>query len=79
MAEQITWTGFDRFSNGDVRRIRKLDRSRPIDVSVALALAVWRVVSGAGRSAYEERGVLTLTAAEPLAQVRYVDGEPVLL
>src|SRR5687768_701628 len=38
LGEQVAWTAVDRFDNGDVRRIRKLDRSRPIDASVALAL-----------------------------------------
>jgi hypothetical protein len=28
----------DRFDNGDPRRLRKLDRTRPIDVAVALAV-----------------------------------------
>jgi phage terminase large subunit-like protein len=74
MAEQLAWTGVDRFENGDPRRIRKLERSRPIDVSVALALAVWRVVLGATESVYETRGVLTL---EPLDEPHYVDGDPV--
>ena len=78
MAEQLAWTGVDRFDNGDVRRLRKLERSRPIDVSVALALAVWRVCTGATKSVYEERGVLTFAAeASEAPAVRYVDGEPV--
>ena len=59
IAEQLAWTAVDRFENGDPRRLRKLERSRPIDVYVALALAVWRVVHGdVGGSVYEERGVL---------------------
>jgi len=29
VTEQLAWTGVDRFDNGDVRRIRKLDRARP--------------------------------------------------
>ena len=58
IAEQLAWTGIDRFDNGDPRRLRKLEHSRPIDVSVALALAVWRVSQGGGRSVYEEREVL---------------------
>ena len=74
MAEQLAWTGVDRFENGDPRRLRKLERSRPIDVSVALALAVWRVCTGATRSVYEERSVLVLNASEPETPVRYVDG-----
>jgi hypothetical protein len=71
MAEQLAWTGVDRFENGDVRRLRKLERSRPIDVSVALALAVWRICTGTGRSVYDSRGVLVLSpvTGEPGAQV----------
>ena len=58
IAEQRAWTGVDRYENGDPRRLRKLERSRPIDVSVALALAVWRVVhGGATRSVYATRGL----------------------
>ena len=60
MAEQLAWTGIDRFDNGDPRRLRKLEHSRPIDVSVALALAVWRVSQGGGRSIYEERAVIAV-------------------
>ena len=50
----------DRFENGDPRRLRKLERSRPIDISVALALAIWRVVHGGTRSVYETRGLLAV-------------------
>ena len=61
LAEQLAWTGVDRFDNGDPRRLRKLERARPIDASVALALAVWRVVRGdESRSVYEERGVIAV-------------------
>ncbi len=61
IAEQLSWTGVDRFDNGDVRRLRKLERARPIDVSVALALAVWRVVTDEGPSSiYETRGLLSV-------------------
>ena len=49
----------DRFENGDLRRLHKLERSRPIDASVAIALAVWRAERGnAGRSVYLTRGIL---------------------
>jgi len=59
--EQLAWTAVDRYENGDPRRLRKLERARPIDVSVALALAVWRVVhSDGGRSIYEERGLIAV-------------------
>ena len=58
IAEQLAWTGVDRFENGDPRRLaRSSNVRRPIDVSVALALAVWRVCTGATRSVYEERSV----------------------
>jgi phage terminase large subunit-like protein len=61
IAEQLAWTAVDRYENGDPRRLRKLERSRPIDVSVALALAVWRVVHGdAGRSIYSQRGLVAV-------------------
>jgi hypothetical protein len=36
----VVWAACDRFERGDVRRLRKLDRTRPIDAAVALALAV---------------------------------------
>lgn len=48
LGEQLGWTAADRFENGDVRRLRKLDRSRPIDASVALGLAVQGAVLGEG-------------------------------
>ena len=61
IAEQLAWTGVDRYENGDPRRIRKLERLRPIDASVALALAVRRVVhGGVGESVYLNRGVIAL-------------------
>jgi phage terminase large subunit-like protein len=61
IAEQLAWTAVDRFENGDPRRLRKLERSRPIDVSVALALPVWRVVHGdVSGSIYNTRGVLVV-------------------
>ena len=47
--------------NGDPRRLRKLERSRPIDVAIAVSLAVWRVVHGdGGRSIYSERGLVAV-------------------
>lgn len=59
--EQIAWTAVDRFENGDVRRVRKIDRSRPIDASVALALAAQGAVLGeGGRSVYEDRELIVL-------------------
>ncbi len=35
----------------------KIDRTRPIDATVAIALAYWCVTVGGGRSVYDERGV----------------------
>jgi phage terminase large subunit-like protein len=79
MAEQLAWTGVDRYENGDPRRLRKLERTRPIDVSVALALAVWRVVLGANESVYATRP-LTVIATGAIEQDEagsyLVDGEP---
>jgi phage terminase large subunit-like protein len=46
IGEQLARTAVDRYELGDPRRLRKLERSRPIDVSVGLALAVWRVSLG---------------------------------
>jgi hypothetical protein len=40
--EQLAWTRVDRLDNGDIRRLGKLERLRPIHVSVVFALAVWR-------------------------------------
>ena len=56
---QVAATAVDRFDNGDPRRLRKLDRTRPIDASVALALAVHAASLDAGQSIYETRGVLS--------------------
>ena len=54
---QVAATAVDRFDNGDVRRIRKLDRTRPIDASVALSLAVAGAVAESV-SVYDTRAVL---------------------
>jgi hypothetical protein len=45
--------------NGDVRGIRKIDRTRPIDASVALSLAA-HGASVSETSVYGSRGVLVL-------------------
>ncbi|HEX5468775.1 MAG TPA: terminase TerL endonuclease subunit, partial [Gaiellaceae bacterium] len=37
----------ERGDRGEIRRVRKLDRNRPIDAVPALALAVWRAEVGA--------------------------------
>lgn len=55
---QVAATAVDRFDNGDPRRLRKLDRTRPIDASVALALAVQGATLDAGESVYATRGVV---------------------
>lgn len=56
---QVAATAVDRFDNGDPRRLRKLDRTRPIDAAVALALAVQGATLDAGRgSVYESCPVL---------------------
>jgi hypothetical protein len=46
--------------NGDVRRLRKLDRTRPIDAAVALALAVQGATIEPPRSVYETRGIIAV-------------------
>jgi HNH endonuclease len=48
------------FDNGDVRRLRKLDRTRPIDAAVALALAVQGATIEQPGSVYDSRGVIAL-------------------
>jgi phage terminase large subunit-like protein len=58
IGEQVAWCVADRFDNGDPRRIRKLDRSQPIDAAVALALAVHGAVQERRASVYDERGVI---------------------
>jgi phage terminase large subunit-like protein len=77
IAKQLGWTGVDRYENGDPRRLRKLERSHPIDVSVALA--VWRAVVGGAESVYASRPLIVVGAdAEPGdVDVYYVDGERV--
>jgi hypothetical protein len=56
VTEQIAAAAVDRFDNGDPRRIRKLDRTRPIDVCVALSLAVHAASIERAGSVYDERG-----------------------
>jgi hypothetical protein len=46
--------------NGDVRRLRKLDRTRPIDAAVALALAVQGATIEAPGSVYDSRGLISV-------------------
>jgi phage terminase large subunit-like protein len=60
ISQQVLAAACDRFDNGDVRRLRKLDRTRPIDAAVALALAVQGATIEQPRSVYETRGVLVI-------------------
>jgi phage terminase large subunit-like protein len=60
VSQQLLAAAADRFDNGDVRRLRKLDRSRPIDAAIALSLAVQGAVMDAGGSVYDERGLIAL-------------------
>jgi hypothetical protein len=46
--------------NGDVRRLRRHDRARPIDVAVALALAVQGATIELPTSVYDTRGLIAL-------------------
>ena len=60
ITQQILAAACDRFDNGDVRRLRKLDRTRPIDAAVALALAVQGATIEAPGSIYDTRGMIAL-------------------
>jgi phage terminase large subunit-like protein len=60
ISQQLLAAACDRFDNGDVRRLRKLDRTRPIDAAVALALAVQGATIEQPRSVYERRGIIAL-------------------
>jgi phage terminase large subunit-like protein len=60
VSQQVLAAASDRFDNGDVRRLRKLDRTRPIDAAVALALAVQGATIEQPSSVYDTRGVLVL-------------------
>jgi hypothetical protein len=60
VAEQIAATAIDRFDNGDPRRLRKLDRTKPIDAAVALALAVHGATLGEGQSVYLTRTAIVV-------------------
>lgn len=82
IAEHLAWAGCDRWDNGELRRVFKLDRSRPIDAAVAMALAYWRAQLDAAASVYDTRPVIVLEASggnygDPEQQPRLVDGEPV--
>ena len=60
ISQQVLASAADRFDNGDVRRLRKLDRTRPIDAAVALALAVQGVTIEPTGSVYETRGMIVI-------------------
>jgi phage terminase large subunit-like protein len=60
ISQQVLAAAADRFDNGDVRRLRKLDRTRPIDAAVALALAVQGATIEQPGSVYDMRGIISL-------------------
>ena len=60
VTQQVLAAAADRFDNGDLRRLRKLDRTRPIDAAIALSLAVQGAMLEAGGSVYDQRGVLAV-------------------
>jgi phage terminase large subunit-like protein len=60
VSQQVLAAAADRFDNGDVRRLRKLDRTRPIDAAVALALAVQGATIEAPGSVYDQRGLISI-------------------
>ena len=60
ISQQVLAAAVDRFDNGDVRRLRKLDRTRPIDAAVALALAVQGATIEQPGSVYDTRGVIAV-------------------
>ncbi len=60
LREHLAWTAADRADSGELRRVSKADRTRPIDAVIAVALAYWRASLDGGRSVYETRGVLVI-------------------
>ncbi len=42
LREHLAWTVADRADSGELRRVSKADRTRPIDAVIAVALAYWR-------------------------------------
>jgi phage terminase large subunit-like protein len=60
VSQQVLTAACDRFDNGDVRRLRKLDRTRPIDAAVALALAVQGATIEQPGSVYDSRGLIVI-------------------
>jgi phage terminase large subunit-like protein len=60
VSQQVIAAACDRFDNGDPRRLRKLDRTRPIDAAVALALAVQGATIEQPGSVYDTRGLIAV-------------------
>jgi hypothetical protein len=60
VSRQLLAAAADRFDNGDVRRLRKLDRTKPIDAAVAVALAVQGATIEPPRSVYDTRGLIAV-------------------
>jgi phage terminase large subunit-like protein len=60
VSQQVLAAACDRFDNGDARRLRKLDRTRPIDAAVALALAAQGATIDRPRSVYDTRGLIAV-------------------
>ena len=60
VSQQVLAAACDRFDNGDPRRLRKLDRTRPIDAAVALALALQGATIEAPASVYDTRGLIAV-------------------
>jgi len=60
LREHLSWTAADRTDSGELRRVSKADRTRPIDAVIAVALAYWRASLDGGHSIYEERGLLVV-------------------
>jgi phage terminase large subunit-like protein len=78
VAEHLRWCVADRADSGELRRVSKADRTRPIDAVVALALAYWRCSQGGGKSFYEDVPVLVLGFSDDDGREDHVvDGERV--
>ncbi len=60
LREHLAWCAADRADSGELRRVSKADRTRPIDAVIAVALAYWRASLDAGGSVYDRRGMLTI-------------------
>jgi phage terminase large subunit-like protein len=60
VSQQVLAAACDRFDNGDALRLRKLDRTRPIDAAVALALAVQGATIEQPGSVYDTRGLIAI-------------------